>query len=103
MIRRDYIERLVQQSVQALAQVFDLVAAGQFDPALEMIRRTAETVLGPLAKLADRLDPATAVALVGKYEVERIRVYAALVGEEALIHDLRKRPAEAAATGRLAL
>lgn len=103
MIRRDYIERLVAQAAQALAQVLELVRAGQFDPALQLIRRTSEAVLGPLWPLVDRLDPESAVQLAGRWELDRIRLYAALLGEETLVHNLRERPLEAARCGRRAL
>lgn len=103
MIRRDYIERLVEQAAQAIAQVLELVGAGHFDPALQLIRRTSATVLGPLWPLIDRLDPASAVELAGRYEIDRVRIYAALIGEEGLIHQARDRGAEAAHCARRAL
>ena len=95
MIRRDYVERLIAQAAQALAQVLDLVKAGQFDPALLLIRNTSDQVLGPLARLVERLDAASAVELAGRYERDRIRLYAALVAEEGSIHELRGRESDA--------
>lgn len=103
MIKRDYIERLVAQAAQALAQVMELVRSGQFEPALEVIRRTAAAVLGPLWPLVDRLDPASAVALAGRWELDRIRLYAALLGEESLIHQAGERSGDAERCARRAL
>jgi hypothetical protein len=103
VIKRDYIERLVQQAVQAIAQALELVSAGQFDPALLLLKRTSEAVLGPLAQLVDRLDPASAVALAGRFEADRIRLYAALLGEQSLIQELRHHHEEAASCARRGL
>ena len=89
MVRRDYIEKLIEQAAQALRQIAQFVAAGEFDPALQMIRRTGDLVLGPLAPLLDRLDANSAVALAGRFELDRIRMYAALTAEEGDIHQLR--------------
>lgn len=89
MIRRDYIERLIERVAQALAQIARLVATGQFDPALELVRRTSAEVLGPMGPLLERLDPASAADLAGRFEIDRIRLYAALICEEGAIHEAR--------------
>ena len=89
MIRRDYLERLIERAAQALAQIARLVATGQFDPALELVRRTSAEILGPMGPVLERLDPDSAAALAGRYEIDRIRLYAALTCEEGAIHERR--------------
>jgi tetratricopeptide (TPR) repeat protein len=103
MIRRDYIERLIERATQALAQIARLVATGQFDPALELVRRTTAEVLGPMGPVLERLDPKSAAALAGRDDVDRIRLYAALTCEEAAIHAARGRLAQADTCYRRAL
>jgi hypothetical protein len=88
-VQRDYIERMIEQAAQAIAQVVQLIRAGQFDPALTIVRRTSELVLGPLQPVLERLDAASAVELLGAFESDRIRMYAALLSEEGTIHEIR--------------
>jgi hypothetical protein len=49
----------------------------------------------PFTPVLKQLEATSAVALVGKYDLDRICLYAALVGEEGAIHELRGRSAEA--------
>lgn len=103
MIRRDYIERLIERAAQALAQIARLVAEGQFDPALELVRHTSAEILGPMGPVLERLDPDSAAELAGRFEIDRIRLYAALTCEEGAIHEARGRDTEAAACYRRGL
>src|ERR1700680_4675192 len=89
VVQRDYIERLIEQAAQAIAQIIQLVRAGDLDPALIVVQKTRELVLGPMRPVLERVDAASAVYLVGKYELDRLRMYAALLGEEGTIHQLR--------------
>lgn len=95
VVQRDYIERMIEQAIQAIAQILQLVRAGDLDPALILVHKTRDLVLGPLCPVVERLDAASAVDLVGKYELDRIRMYAALLGEEGAIHELRGHLGEA--------
>lgn len=88
-VQRDYIERQIELVAQAIAQVVDLIRSGQFDPALIIVRKTSELVLGPLQPVLERLDAASAVDLLGAFESDRLRMYAALLSEEGTIHELR--------------
>jgi hypothetical protein len=97
MIRRDYIERLIERAAQALAQIARLVAEGRFDPALELVRRTSAEILGPMGPVLERLGPDSAAQLAGRFEIDRIRLYAALTCEEGAIHEARGDEAAAAA------
>ena len=94
-VQRDYIERQIEQMAQAIAQIVELVRSGQFDPALIVVRKTYEAVLGPLQPVLERLDAASAVELLGAFESDRLRMYAALLSEEGTIHELRGEAAPA--------
>jgi hypothetical protein len=94
-VQRDYIERQIEQMAQAIAQIVELVRTGQFDPALIVVRKTYEAVLGPLQPVLERLDAASAVELLGAFESDRLRMYAALLSEEGTIHELRGQAARA--------
>jgi hypothetical protein len=62
---------------------------GEFDRALIVIQKTSDLVLGPNRALYERRDATSAVELLGKYEMDRLRMYAALLGEEGLIREER--------------
>lgn len=88
--RQDYIVWMIEQTVQALAEVARLLKAGKFDLALMAIRRASDLVVPPaMRSLLDRLEPTSAVAVLGPAELERVRLYAALLGEEGAVHELR--------------
>ncbi len=95
VVQRDYIERMIEQAAQAFAQILELARAGDLDPAMIMLQKTRDLVLGPMRPVLERLDASSAVELVGKYEMDRLRMYAALLGEEGAIHDRRGKPARA--------
>lgn len=95
VVQRDYIERMIEQFAQAIAQVLQLIRAGDFDPALIVVHKTCDLVLGPLRPVLERLDAASAVELLGRFELDRLRMYAALLGEEGTIHELRGQTARA--------
>jgi hypothetical protein len=86
---------MIEQVVQAFAQILELVRAGDLDPALIVVHKTRDLVLGPMRPVLERVDAASAVDLVGKYELDRLRMYAALLGEEGAIHELRGDSARA--------
>jgi hypothetical protein len=103
VVQRDYIERMIEQAAQAFAQILELVRAGDLDPAVIMLQKTRDLVLGPMHPVLERLDASSAVELVGKYEMDRLRMYAALLGEEGAIHERRSKPARAELCYRRAL
>jgi len=94
-VPRDYIERMIEQCIEAISQIVTLVRAGEFDRALILVQRTADLLLGPNRAIYDRLDATSTVELLGKYELDRLRMYAALVGEEGLIREARGQAARA--------
>jgi hypothetical protein len=103
LVQRDYIERMIEQAAQAVAQILELIRAGDLDPALIVVHKTRDLVLGPMRPVLERVDAASAVDLVGKYELERLRMYAALLGEEGEIHQLRSKSPRAEQCYRHAL
>ena len=86
MIQRDYIERLIQQCAEFLQRALSLRQAGQPDQAIELVRQAQNQLVGPVRPVLERLEASSAVQVAGPGEHERVRVYAALLGEESLIH-----------------
>lgn len=95
MIQRDYIERLIEQCAAFLSRILQLRRAGQMNSALRVVRDAADQLLGPLRPLLERLDAGSAVDVAGRFERDRIPMYAALLGEEGLIHQERGDSARA--------
>ena len=88
-VQRDYLVRMIEQCAQAIGEIVALVRAGEFDLALIVVRRTHDLVLGNLGPVFERLDAASVVDLIGKHDLDRVRMYAALLSEEGTIRDLR--------------
>jgi hypothetical protein len=95
VVQRDYIERTIEEAAWAIVQILQLVRAGDFDLALIVVGRTCDLVLGPMRPVLERVDAASAVDLVGRFELDRLRMYAVLLGEEGAIHERRGKPARA--------
>jgi hypothetical protein len=88
-VQRDYIVRMIEQFAQAIGEIVALVRAGEFDLALIVVRRTHDLVLGNLGPVLERLDAASVVDLIGRHDLDRVRMYAALLSEEGTIRELR--------------
>ena len=87
-----------------MALIVRLVREGQYDPALIVVQRTVDLVLpGPLRAMVEKLEAASVVEVLGPAELERLRMYAALLGEEGAIHELRGHAQMAAERSRRAL
>ena len=86
-VQRDYLMRMIEQSTVAIAEVAALILAGEFDLALIVVRRTSDLVLGDLGPVLERLDATSVVDLIGKYDLDRVRIYAALLAEEGTIRE----------------
>jgi hypothetical protein len=95
MIRRDYIDRLIEQCAAALSRALDLRRGSQLEPALQVVREAQEQLVGPLRPVLERLEPTSAVEVAGSPQLDRVRVYAALVGEEGLIYESLGQSAQA--------
>jgi hypothetical protein len=86
MVERDYVLRMIQQLVRALARIAGLKRAGQLDEALEDVSATLDDVLGPLRQTLEVIDPQSAARLLS--DRDRIEAYAVLVAEEGSILEL---------------
>jgi hypothetical protein len=93
--RRDYIERLIEECARALSRALGLRQAGQLDPALRTVKEAEDSLLGPLRPVLDRLEPGSAIEVAGPLYHDHIRMYAALLGEEALIYTAQGNVASA--------
>jgi hypothetical protein len=81
---------MIAQVGEAVALMLRLVREGQLDPALIVVQRTLDVVLpGPLRAMAEKLEAASVVAVLGPGELDRVRMYAAILAEEGVIHELR--------------
>ena len=89
IVHRDYLMRMIEQTAAALAEIAALIRAGDFDLALVVVRKTSDLVLGNLLPVFERLDAASVVELIGKYDLDRVRMYAALLAEEGTIRERR--------------
>jgi hypothetical protein len=103
VVQRDYIERTIEEAAWAIVQMLQLVRTGDFDLAMIVVDRTRDLVLGPMRPVLERVDAATSVDLVGRFELDRLRMYAVLLGEEGAIHERRGKPAKAEQCHRHAL
>ncbi len=89
IVQRDYLMRMIEQCAVAIAEIAALIRAGEFDLALIVVRKTSELVLGNLGPVFERLDAASVVDLIGKHDLDRVRMYAALLAEEGTIREQR--------------
>jgi hypothetical protein len=89
VVQRDYLMRMIEQSAAAIAEIAALIRAGDFDLALIVVRKTSDLVLGNLQPVFERLDAASVVELIGKHDLDRVRLHAALLAEEGTIRERR--------------
>jgi hypothetical protein len=103
VIQRDYIDRLIQECAEALRRMLRLDREGRHDEALQAFGEAADRVLGPIRTLVERMEPDSAVDFVGPNQLERLRLYAGLLGQEGLVHRTRGDSARAFLSCRRAL
>jgi hypothetical protein len=89
VVERDYFMRMIEQVAAAIAEIAALIRAGDFDLALIVVRKTSDLVLGNLLPVFERLDATSVVDLIGKHDLDRVRMYAALLAEEGTIRERR--------------
>jgi len=89
IVQRDYLVRMIEQVAAAVAEIAALIHDGEFDLALIVVRKTSDLVLGNLLPVLERLDATSVVDLIGKYDLDRVRMYAALLAEEGTIRERR--------------
>jgi hypothetical protein len=95
MFQRDYIERLIEECARVLSRALELRRGRQLEPALRQVRDAEEELVGPLGRVLERLEPSSAVEVAGAAQLDRVRMYAALVGEEGLIYQAMQNSASA--------
>ena len=103
MIQRDYIDRLIQECAEALRRMLRLRSEGQHDEALQAFSEAVDRILGPIRPLVERMEPDSAVDFVGPNQLDRLRLYAALLGQEGIVHRARGDSARAFLSCRRAL
>jgi len=103
VIQRDYIDRLIQECAEALNRMLRLRRERRYDEALQAFGEAADRILGPIRTLVERMEPDSAVDFVGPNQLERLRLYAALVGQEGVVHRARGDSARAYLSCRRAL
>jgi hypothetical protein len=95
LFQRDYIERLIEECARALSRAMDLRRGRQLEPALSQVQQAEEELIGPLRRVLERLEPSSAVEVAGPAQLDRVRIYAALAGEEGLIYQAMHNSASA--------
>jgi hypothetical protein len=103
MIQRDYIDRLIQECAEALRRMLRLGREGRQDEALQVFDEAADRILGSIRTLVERMEPDSAVDFVGPNQLDRLRLYAALLGQEGVVHRTRGDAARAFLSCRRAL
>jgi hypothetical protein len=89
IVQRDYLMRMIEECAAAIAEIAALIRAGDFDLALIVVSKTSDLVLGNLGPVFERLDATSVVDLIGKHDLDRVRMYAALLAEEGTIRECR--------------
>lgn len=101
MIRKDYIERLIEQFAAAFASLLKLRRERRTEEAQQLIRDTAQSLLGMEYSTLTMADAASTARLLG--HPLRVVALARLVAEEGeLLHE-KGESARAALRRRLAL
>ncbi len=77
MIRKDYLERLIEQFAQALARILKARQEARYEDALRLIREAARTALGMEYGPLTMVDAASTARMLG--DPERVGVLARLV------------------------
>ncbi|QSQ11860.1 hypothetical protein [Myxococcus landrumensis] len=100
-IRKDYIERLIEQFAAALARLLKARREKRFDDAAQLLRATALDILGMEYDALLMVDALSTARLLG--EPSRVKVLARLVAEDGELHDARGEHATALSRFRYAL
>jgi len=98
-IRKDYVERMIEQLVAALARILKARQEQRHEDALHLIGDTARSVLGMEYSVLTMADAASTARLLGK--PARVLVLARLVRQEAEVR--RERGDAPGATDRFRL
>jgi len=93
MVQRDYLLRLIEQFIEAIARILGLARDGNFSDAKREID-AAYRSLGIARSMADQLDDSSLRMLLGE---DKLRVLAMLFVAEAHVLRAQHRDSEAAA------
>jgi hypothetical protein len=97
MLTEDYLIRMINLALAALASIIGLKTAGRYYEAFIEIDQTLEQLLGLRADLIRRLDDnsiLTALTIQGSLDVDRLWVVAELYQEEGDIYNAQNNPAQ---------
>jgi hypothetical protein len=97
MLTEDYLIRMINLALAALASIVGLKTAGQYYEAFIEIDQTLEQLLGLRADLVRRLDDnsiLTALTIQGSLDVDRLWIVAELYKEEGDIYNAQNNPAQ---------
>lgn len=95
-VRKDYIERLIEQLAEALAALLALRRDRKHEAAQALIRESSLSLLGMEYSVLTSMDARSVAQLLG--HPEKIKALAGLIAEEAEL--LRQRGDEAGALAR---
>jgi hypothetical protein len=90
---RDFILRAIRQIGDALSRMRGFRKSEQLDDAWDEAQRTTAAILGPSASMIERLDPSSAILLLG--DPARVRAYGLVVAERSTLQAARGNEREA--------
>lgn len=106
MLTEDYITRIIQQAVAALAEAIGLRKSGRFEEALKVVQAGLEGFFGIPARLLYQMDTSSTLDILtseGELDLSRVSVAASLFLEAGTIYDRLGKPADARASYMRAL
>jgi hypothetical protein len=81
VIKKDYVERMIEQFAEAIARLLKLREAGKHGEALAVVRTTCQELLGLEYEMLVGVDAVSAASLLGS--AQKVRKLAELVRAEA--------------------
>jgi hypothetical protein len=100
LIKNDYIMRLIEQVVRAIARMLQLTEKGEFDQAIKKADDVYD-MLGVNKDLLDAMDTPSLANLLG--HPDKMRLVARVCREEARVHKMKGDPLSAQNRNRKAL
>jgi len=90
MLTEDYITRIIQQAVAALAEAIGLRESGRFEEALQVVQAGLEGFFGIPARLLYQMDTSSTLDILtseGEVDLARVSVAASLFSEAGTLYD----------------
>lgn len=97
MLTEDYLIRMINQAIAALATIAGLKKAGQHQEALQSIDQAVEQLLGLRAELVKQMDEQSLLAALtpgNKLDTRRLSLIAALFTEQGEVYAAMEKVAE---------